>query len=179
VPHLVDVEQVANPRDRSWYRGHARQGNDADERDGSRPDPAPPRHGPQVADVDITGPEPRDVSHYGLGGPWADGAIVSNARDLAVFFGALLRGQLVPPNLVAKMRTIVPHSHGEGLGIYRLGSPCGRWFYGHTGGTPGYLTFAAGTVDGRRMVVLAVNGVDPSAMETIAGPDLDDLLCRD
>jgi D-alanyl-D-alanine carboxypeptidase len=131
----------------------------------------------QMHGYDITGDEPRDVSLYGLGGPWADGAIVSNARDLAVFFGALLRGQLVPPKLVTKMRTIVRNSHGEGLGLYRLGSPCGRWFYGHTGGTPGYLTFAAGTLDGSRMFVFAVNGIDPTAMETVVGPYLDDLLC--
>jgi hypothetical protein len=62
--------------------------------------------------------------------------------------------------------------------LYRLGSPCGRWFYGHTGRTPGYLTFAAGSVDGRRMFVLAVNGVDPSRMEELVGRYLDDLLCR-
>jgi hypothetical protein len=62
--------------------------------------------------------------------------------------------------------------------MFKLGSPCGRWFYGNTGGTPGYLTFAAGSRDGRRMYVMALNGVDPRAMETIAGPYLDDLLCR-
>ena len=103
---------------------------------------------------------------------------MSNARDLAVFFGALLRGRLVPPALVAQMRTIVPGSHGNGLGIFKLGSPCGRWFYGNTGGTPGYMTFAAGSQDGRRMFVFAVNGVDPRQMEAIAGRYLDDLLCR-
>ena len=132
----------------------------------------------QLHGYDITGTEPRDVSLNRLGGPWADGAIVSNARDLAVFFGALLRGQLVPPPLLAKMKQIVPRSHGEGMGLYRLGSPCGKLFYGHTGGTPGYLTFAAGTIDGSRMYVLAVNGIDPTAMETIVGPYLDNLLCR-
>ena len=110
--------------------------------------------------------------------PWADGAIVSNARDLAVFFGALLRGRLVPPALVAQMRKVVPGSHGNGLGIFKLGSPCGRWFYGNTGGTPGYMTFAAGSQDGRRLFVFAVNGVDPRRMEAIAGRYLDDLLCR-
>ena len=127
---------------------------------------------------DITGTTPRDVSLHRLGGPWADGAIVSNARDLAVFFGALLRGQIVPPTLVAKMRKAFPGSHGNGLGIFKLGSPCGRWFYGNTGGTPGYLTFVAGSRDGSRMFVFAVNGVDPSGMEAIAGRYLDDLLCR-
>ena len=126
---------------------------------------------------DITSGRPRDVSLHRLGGPWADGAIVSNAHDLAVFFGALLRGRLVPPRLVAEMTRVVPGSHGFGLGIFKLGSPCGRWFYGNTGGTPGYLTFAAGSRDGRRLYVLAVNGVDPHAMETIVGPFLDDLLC--
>jgi D-alanyl-D-alanine carboxypeptidase len=134
--------------------------------------------GDQIHGYDVSGTRPRDVSRYGLGGPWADGAIVSNARDLAVFFGALLRGRLVPAKLVAKMRTIVPGSHGEGMGLYRLGSPCGRWFYGHTGGTPGYVTFAAGSVDGRRMFVVAVNGVDRHGMEAMMGRYLDDLLCR-
>ena len=47
------------------------------------------------------------------------------------------------------------------------------------GGTPGYLTFAAGTRDGSKLYVFAVNGVDPTAMEQIAGGYLDNLLCRD
>ena len=126
---------------------------------------------------DVSGSKPRDVSRHGLGGPWADGAIVSSARDLAVFFGALLRGRLVPKPLLDQMLTIVPGSHGEGLGIYRLPSPCGRWYYGNTGGTPGYVTFAAGSRDGRRVVVVAVNGVSPRALEAM-GRFLDRLLCR-
>jgi D-alanyl-D-alanine carboxypeptidase len=139
-----------------------------------RPLPRDEMHG-----YDITVSPPRDVSLHRLGGPWADGAVVSNARDLAVFFGSLLRGELVPPALVAQMRKVFPGSHGIGLGIFKLGSPCGRWFFGNTGGTPGYLTFAAGSRDGRRLFVFAVNGVDPSAMEQIAGGYLDNLLCRD
>ncbi len=133
--------------------------------------------GDDLHGYDVTGSPPVDVSLNGLGGPWADGAIVSNAHDLAVFFGALLRGQIVPPRLLAKMQTIVPRSHGEGMGLYRLRSPCGRWFYGHTGGTPGYVTFAAGTRDGRRLYVVDWNGVSTAA---IAAMDdyLDALLCR-
>jgi D-alanyl-D-alanine carboxypeptidase len=140
---------------------------------GQRPLPPGQMHG-----YDLTGSDPRDVSLHRLGGPWADGAIVSNARDLAVFFGALLRGRLVPPALVAQMRKIVPGSHGNGLGIFKLGSPCRSWFYGNTGGTPGYMTFVAGSQDGRSIFVFAVNGVDPTRMEAIAGRYLDDLLCR-
>ena len=111
----------------------------------------------QIHGYDVSLLPPTDVSLQGFGGPWADGAIVSDARDLAVFFGALLRGELVPPRLVTEMETIVPRSHGEGLGLYRLPSPCGLSFYGHTGGTRGYITFAAGLRDAY----------------------VDDLLCRD
>jgi D-alanyl-D-alanine carboxypeptidase len=125
---------------------------------------------------DVSSTPPADVSHATLGGPWADGAIVSNAADLATFFGALLRGKVVPPRLLARMQEIVPESHGEGMGLYRLGSPCGRFFYGHTGGTPGYVTFAGGTQDGRRLYVVAWTGVSTAA---IAAMDayLDALLC--
>jgi Beta-lactamase len=37
-------------------------------------------------------------------------------RDLAVFFGALIRRRLVTKPLLAKTMTIVPRSHGEGMG---------------------------------------------------------------
>jgi D-alanyl-D-alanine carboxypeptidase len=131
----------------------------------------------QMHGYDASGSPPTDVSLHGLGGPWADGAIVSNAHDLAVFFVALLRGQLVPPRLVAQMTKIVPGSHGEGMGLYKLPSPCGRWFYGHTGGTPGYITFAAGSRDGRRFFVVAWNGVSRDAIHAI-DKYLDDLICR-
>jgi len=131
----------------------------------------------QIHGYDLSGSQPRDVSLHGLGGPWADGAIVSSARDLAVFIGALLRGKLVPSRLVAQMTAIVPGSHGQGMGVYKLGSPCGRWYHGHTGGTPGYVTFAAGSRDGRRIVVVVVNGVGSAAIQAM-GLYLDDLLCR-
>jgi D-alanyl-D-alanine carboxypeptidase len=132
----------------------------------------------QIRGYDVSLLPPTDVSLDGFGGPWADGAIVSNAADLATFFGALLRGELVPPRLVAEMEKIVPRSHGEGLGLYRLPSPCGRWLYGHTGGTPGYVTFAAGLRDASRTFVFAWNGVGPEAIRAMDAY-LDDLLCRD
>jgi D-alanyl-D-alanine carboxypeptidase len=135
--------------------------------------------GNRVRGYDVSGPRPVDVSLHRLGGPWADGALVSSARDLAVFFGALLRGKLVPPRLVAVMTspTKVPGSHGEGLGMYKLPSPCGRWYYGHAGGTPGYVTWAAGSRDARRIVVLAANGISNAALQAL-GKYLDGLLCR-
>jgi D-alanyl-D-alanine carboxypeptidase len=126
---------------------------------------------------DVTLSPPRDVSRYGLGGPWADGAIVSNAHDLAAFFGALLRGQLVPPGLLEQMEKVVPISHGEGMGLYRLPTLCGGWLYGHTGGTPGYVTFAAGSRGGRDFYVVDWNGVSQTAIQAM-DKYLDDLLCE-
>ena len=94
-----------------------------------------------------------------------------------MLFVALLRGRLVPPRLVAEMEKIVPRSHGEGMGLYKLPSPCGRWFYGHTGGTPGYVTFAAGSRDGRRFFVVGGSGVSPGAIDAM-DKYLDELICR-
>ena len=93
-----------------------------------------------------------------------------------MFIGALLRGKLVPSRFVAQMTAIVPGSHGQGMGVDKLGSPCGRWYHGHMGHTPGYVTVAAGSRDGRRIVVVTVNGVGSAAVQAI-GLYLDDVLC--
>ena len=130
----------------------------------------------QMHGYDLSSSPPVDISTHGLGGPWADGGIVSSAHDLATFFTALLRGELVPLTLVAQMRKVVPDSHGEGMGLYRLPSPCGRPLYGHTGGTPGYVTFAAGSRDGSRFYVVHWNGVSSDAIRAM-DVYLDDLLC--
>ena len=52
-----------------------------------------------------------------------------------------------------------------------------RTYFGHSGGTPGYITLAAATRDGRRFVVVAINGVGTNAIEAM-GHLVDDLLCR-
>jgi D-alanyl-D-alanine carboxypeptidase len=130
----------------------------------------------QLHGYDVAVDPPLDVSLHGLGGPWADGAIVSSVDDLADFTGALLRGRIVPRPILAKMMEVVPRSRGEGLAIYRLPSPCGRFYWGHTGGTPGYVTFAAGSRDARRIVVVTVNGVSTTALAAM-GTFLDGLLC--
>ena len=52
-----------------------------------------------------------------------------------------------------------------------------RWFYGQTGGCR-HVTFAAGSRDARRLVVFAVNGVNPYAMEALVGRYLDRSSCE-
>jgi D-alanyl-D-alanine carboxypeptidase len=106
---------------------------------------------PPLADVSVLSP-----SHG-----WAAGALVSNASDLARFYRALYRGQLVSPALVKQMQTTVPMaprltSSGYGLGLFKLPMRCGTAF-GHPGAIPGFLADAWSSKDGSREAVLLVN----------------------
>jgi D-alanyl-D-alanine carboxypeptidase len=59
-----------------------------------------------------------------------------------------VRGSSGPPG---------PGQNFAGLAIFRYRTRCGT-IYGHTGNTPGYTQFIASTLDGRRSVVVSVNG---------------------
>jgi D-alanyl-D-alanine carboxypeptidase len=125
--------------------------------------PVPDAHGYYIFKppaTDITG-----LSPY----PWAAGAIVSNAGDVASFYGALLSGRLLnAASLRALMTTVSEGKEGEtadsryGLGIERIATPCGiAW--GHSGNMPGYDVYALSSTNGRKQVVLSVN-LDPKSM---------------
>jgi D-alanyl-D-alanine carboxypeptidase len=86
---------------------------------------------------------------------WAAGAIVSNGDDVTRFYTALLGGKLLPPNLLAAMRTVYDGS-GYGLGIARSATACGT-AYGHTGDAIGWRTIAYARSDGKRAAVVMVN----------------------
>ena len=111
---------------------------------------------------------PRDATLDTLGGPWADGAIVSNTDDLAHFFEALLGGDLLSKDLLGAMEATVPDPYGGayGLGISRRAVWCGA-AWGHNGGTPGYLTVVFASRDGARIAVVATNGA-PVGLEGAA-----------
>ena len=47
--------------------------------------------------------------------------------------------------------------NSAGLALFRYETPCGT-VYGHTGNTTGYTQFIASTADGRRSVVVSING---------------------
>jgi D-alanyl-D-alanine carboxypeptidase len=93
---------------------------------------------------------------------WAAGEIVSTARDLDVFYRALLTGRLLKPAQLAQMQTTVPQvpedpaAGGYGLGLYWVDLPCGR-FWGHDGGTIGHQTVSWHSPDGSRQVTYAQN----------------------
>ena len=92
--------------------------------------------------------------------------MVSTLDDVAVFYRALLRGKLLPPNLLHAMQTTIPalgatpglgKRGAYGYGLLRFQSPCGRIAWGHEGQTAGYLAFAYSSPNGSRQAVVLVN----------------------
>jgi len=107
---------------------------------------------------------------------WAAGGMVSTTSDLADFLAALLGGRVLSPRLLGAMK----HTHATGprtsygLGLARLvsapkDSMAPAW--GHSGGMLGYLTFAYGSEDGARQLVVAVNAsrLPPRAQRDLSG----------
>jgi D-alanyl-D-alanine carboxypeptidase len=125
-----------------------------------------------VPERDIPGPhaqgyylytqDPRiDVTRTTFG-QWADGAIVSNAPDLARFYRALFRGELLTPQMMVALKATVEtggFSDGEqaGLGIFRTHLSCG-WAWENSGGVAGFLAKVLASGDGHRVVVFVTNG---------------------
>ena len=92
------------------------------------------------------------------------GNIFSTTEDLRTFFSALLGGRLLPPALTERMKRTRrnqtaewPAGIGMGLGVWSWDLPCGRRIYGHEGEVPGSNTYAFGTADGRRTIVMQHN----------------------
>jgi D-alanyl-D-alanine carboxypeptidase len=104
----------------------------------------------------ITGDGYLDTSSWTVSWAWSAGAVVSNARDLARFYTALLSGRLLSPALLRQMTTTVDAGQigaAYGLGIFTLDTPCGR-IWGHDGGIPGYVSFAFTNRAGTRSAVV-------------------------
>src|SRR5690606_1827719 len=88
----------------------------------------------------------------------AAATMISTAPDMVRFTRALLAGQVVPPDLLAEMRTTVPaQGGGYGLGIKEIPLPCGGQAWGHSGNMPGFDSFTAVTETGKAAFVV-VNG---------------------
>jgi D-alanyl-D-alanine carboxypeptidase len=107
-----------------------------------------------------------DVSVFNASIAWAAGAIASNARDLARFYRALLRGRLLRRQQLDEMETLVSDGDpGEGYGLGIFGNShtltaslfCGPPIWGHDGDFPGYFSVVLNTQDASRQVVILVN----------------------
>ncbi|MEX0171179.1 serine hydrolase domain-containing protein [Streptomyces sp. LMG1-1-1.1] len=122
---------------------------------------------PYLHGYDVTPPEPPvDVSElFGVSGIWASGGIVSTPKDLNAFVRAWVGGHdYLSEETRRAQRTFIPGAASEpagpganaaGLAIFRYKTRCGTVF-GHTGNTPGYTQFAAGTADGTRSVTFSM-----------------------
>ncbi|MET8565732.1 serine hydrolase domain-containing protein [Streptomyces flaveolus] len=105
---------------------------------------------------------------------WAQsaGAIISSARDLDVFYGALLKGRLMSAARLAEMErfTKVNSTTAYGLGLRRRDLSCGVSVYGHTGVVQGYYTYAFSTKDGARSLTAVANtSNNGKVLDTLAG----------
>ncbi|MBK5424547.1 MULTISPECIES: serine hydrolase [Bacillus] len=103
--------------------------------------------------------ELKDITYYNPSIGSSAGDMISTADDLNKFFSYLLSGKLLKEQQLKQMLTTVPTGSAEivgyGLGIYETRLPNGVSIWGHSGGIPGFSTFAGGTLGGKH--TLAVN----------------------
>ncbi|MFI9171278.1 serine hydrolase domain-containing protein [Streptomyces lincolnensis] len=129
-----------------------------------------------VPDRRVTLPRPSSRAYSKLGGPdtgptydvtelnpgiaYGGGQMISSSADLTRFYSALLRGKLLPPEQLKKMKTTVKATerYGYGLGLVDVQLSCGVHVWGHDGGIHGSNTDAATTQDGRHSVAVNFNG---------------------
>lgn len=106
-----------------------------------------------------------DVTVWSPSWAWAAGAIVSTAGDLARFYGALLRGELLGQQQLQSMKSMVPIPGGGssyGLGLASEPQSCGNAL-GHTGGVPGYTSIAYSAADGSRQAIVLISTTPESS----------------
>ncbi|QKW11226.1 beta-lactamase family protein [Streptomyces sp. NA04227] len=131
------------------------------------------RHYSKLYDDDPNAPV-HDVTEFNPSVAGAAGRIISNAHDLNRFYGALLRGKLLPRPQLREMLTGVPIVEEEGtsrrartdagatafygLGIRSDTLSCGVTVWGHGGQVPGSLSRVAAARDGRHVLALNRNG---------------------
>ncbi len=147
-------------------------------------------------------PYARSYQQFAPGGPLVDttvfrasagdaaGGMVSTTDDLAVFWRALQRGELLRPREMAQLRqtvlaeTLQPVMPGlrYGLGIFWVPNSCGGGYWGHPGDVPGTSTVNGVTESGERAVVLyrTTDLVGPGAgvaLDNRAFRLVDDIIC--
>ncbi|MFE9427005.1 serine hydrolase domain-containing protein [Kitasatospora sp. NPDC006697] len=126
----------------------------------------------------IKGPHGRGYSHLYLTGTdvpaydvtelnpswgFAAGDMVSDAKDLNTFVGALLAGRLLPPaeqrEMLATQPTVqwIPDTE-YGLGLASVKLSCGTTVQGMGGAIEGSWSYTFGTPDGRHLLTTHVNG---------------------
>src|SRR5690349_20010306 len=127
-------------------------------------DPDLPR--PYVRGYDETVNPPEDLSRiFAADWAWPSGEVVSTRADPTVFVRGYVSGALTDQNTRAAQFQFRlgdsdppgPGVNSAGLALFRYETTCGT-VYGHTGNTAGYTQFVAAAADGRRSVVISING---------------------
>lgn len=107
--------------------------------------------------------ELKDVTYYNPSIGSSAGDMISTADDLNKFFSYLLSGKLLKEQQLKQMLTTVPTGSAElggyGLGIYETKLPNGVSIWGHSGGIPGFSTFAGGTLGGKHTLAVNLNSL--------------------
>ncbi|MET4613928.1 D-alanyl-D-alanine carboxypeptidase [Rhodococcus sp. PvR044] len=126
---------------------------------------------PASDETDMRGPHPigytevggrrTDYTSQNVSAAGAAGAMVASGADLNRFFAALLDGKLLPPAQLAEMQDVRSISESGtmayGLGLMRLSMPCGQFFWGHSGGISGSITYAGVVPATGRAVTISLN----------------------
>jgi D-alanyl-D-alanine carboxypeptidase len=122
--------------------------------------PEPYSHGYMLGLAD----EPIDVTDISASSVFGNGKLVSTARDVALFYGALARGEVVSSAQQTAMFSPDPNVDTHyGMGVFRFDDefpPCGR-FVGHDGAAPGYDSTAFSNLDGTRQYAVLTNNLAP------------------
>jgi len=110
------------------------------------------------------GDEPLDVTAISASSMFGNGNLVATARDVALFYGALARGEVVGPRQLPGMLATHPGVDTHyAMGVWRWDyaiAPCGR-FVGHDGAAPGYDTTAFSNLEGTRQYAVLNNVLAP------------------
>ncbi|MFF9088376.1 serine hydrolase domain-containing protein [Streptomyces sp. NPDC014991] len=128
---------------------------------------------------DTAGAAPVDATAQTVSWAQSAGAVISSARDLDTFYGALLGGKLMSAARLAEMERFTPvnSTTAYGLGLRRRDLSCGVSVYGHTGAVQGYYTYAFATKDGgRSLTAMANTSNNGKVLDTLAGA-LDSAFC--
>jgi D-alanyl-D-alanine carboxypeptidase len=111
------------------------------------------------------GPEPLDATGISASSIFGNGNLVATPLDTAMFYGALVRGEVVSEALLPAMFRLdpkVPDTH-YAMGLWHSFGPlipCGA-FIGHDGADPGYDGTSFSKLDGTRQYAVWTNSLAP------------------
>ncbi|RKT86495.1 D-alanyl-D-alanine carboxypeptidase [Saccharopolyspora antimicrobica] len=125
-----------------------------------------------------------DVTEMDPSMGWAAGQLIGTPRDLNRFLTALLDGELLEPEQLEQMQTIVDAPEFDttgnaryGLGIATFELSCGGTAWTHGGDAPGYTSRNAATEDGRAATVVVTGAPTSLPAAQHVEQALDTALC--